>query len=81
MPTRSTARPVIVVTSSGMLHAWTAARGAESLPQSAGHADFRAPVPFVPQRVRARRRVVQLLVAAGVVAMVAAGLVVRAVWG
>jgi hypothetical protein len=64
-PTRTLARPVIVLLSSGRLHAWFsehADASAPSGPEVTG--GFGVPQPFEPQKVRALRRVRMLVATA-----------------
>jgi len=79
MPTRTLARPVIVLLSSGLMHPWfqRAQPAVASLPM-AGPEDFGQPVLFVPQRQIAMKRAKALVVAAGAIVVLMAGLVVYA---
>jgi hypothetical protein len=73
MATRTLARPVIVLLTSGFLHGWVAAHPVAAEPQPFSHSTFSPQKEFVPQRTRAKRKLVGL--AAGVVtAMCVAGL-------
>jgi hypothetical protein len=82
MPTRTLARPVIVLLSSGLLWPWLAAHpDAAAPPPAAAEPDYGRPVPFVPQRAIARRRAVRLAALgalAGVAALIA--LAIRGAW-
>lgn len=72
MPTRTLARPVVLLLSFGFMHAWFKKHpdAAASAP-SVKSADFGKPEVFVPQKVRAKRKFVRLAVAAGVLGLVA----------
>jgi hypothetical protein len=74
MPTRTLARPVVVLLTCGFLHSWRLhhPQAAEPAPKEAG--DFGHPSRFVPQRIRATRRAIQLALglAAGIVLAAAA---------
>lgn len=65
MPTRTLARPVVLLLSYGYMHAYFQKNPDESAPRPAPPvADFGAPEQFVPQKVRALKRF-KLLAAAG----------------
>jgi len=70
-PTRTLARPVIVLLSSGLMHPWFQGHRDASLPQPQGHA-FPPHQRFVPQREIAMRRAKLLIGAAGALGMMAA---------
>ncbi len=71
MPTRGYARPIIVLLSSGVLHAWfqqhpqLAVAAAEAAPS----AEFPPRDIFVPQKARAKRRLMLIAAAAGIMAV------------
>jgi hypothetical protein len=67
MPTRTLARPVIVLLSSGLLLPWMTTMPDASLPAGEPAADFGAPTSFVPQREIAIRRAKLLAALGGVV--------------
>ncbi len=75
MPTRTLARPVIVLLSSGLMYPWfrTAAGAALTLPNARGQS-FGKPVPFVPQKQIALKRAKALAAAGGLLLLLAAGL-------
>jgi len=74
MPTRRFARPVIVLLSSGWLHAWFRAHeGHLPSPPTLEAPDFGRPRAFVPQKPRAIRRAAYII-AAGTGLSVAAAL-------
>lgn len=71
-PTRTLARPVIVLLTSGRLHDWFERhRGKFAPPASLPAHDFGVPTQFEPQRVRALRRAKQLIALAAVFAVLA----------
>jgi hypothetical protein len=79
MPTRTYARPVIVLLSSGLLHAWFDRHpqfsAADGVPAPANFAERGV---FVPQKARAKRRLILIAAAAGVATAAATvALVVR----
>jgi uncharacterized SAM-binding protein YcdF (DUF218 family) len=66
MPTRSLARPVIILSTSGRLHSWTRAHQDSQAPVPA-MVEYGRPQKFVPQRARAKRRAAALgIVALGI---------------
>jgi hypothetical protein len=72
-PTRTLARPVIVLLSSGRLHSWFEARPEASMPaEAAPIGTFGSPAAFVSQKERAKRRLV--LLGVGGAALATAGL-------
>jgi hypothetical protein len=79
MPTRTYARPVIVLLSSGLLHAWFDRHPQFSVNDgTASPANFAPRATFVPQKARAKRRLVLIAAAAGFAAVAGAvALVVR----
>ena len=64
MPTRTLARPVVVMLSHGWMHAWFHGRPDVQAPRGLQSADFGAPQTFVPQKIKAMQRA-KLLAAAG----------------
>jgi hypothetical protein len=72
-PTRTLARPVVVLLTSGIVRAWVEARPDAAEPDPPRVASFGVPQAFVPQRARAIRRFVWLS-AAGFAALAAAAL-------
>ena len=74
-PTRTLARPVIVLLSSGRLHDWFERhRGSLGPPRPPSAETFGAPTRFEPQKTRAIRRAKQLIALAalgGVLALIA----------
>jgi hypothetical protein len=79
LPTRTLARPVILLLSNGLMHSWFVRHPDASLPPPAEPgADFGQPEVFIPQKVRALRRAKALAAAALVVGAAAAvGLLLR----
>ena len=71
MPTRTLARPVVLLLSNGALHAWCAEQTDVQSPAPAGAAAFGEPAVFVPQKVRAKKRAI-FIAAAGAVILVCA---------
>jgi YetA-like protein len=64
MPTRTLARPVVLMLSFGFMQAWFAKHpDAAAPPAAVKSVDFGKPVVFVPQKVRAKRRFAMLAVA------------------
>ena len=57
MRTRTLARPVVVLLTSGFMHQWFASHQDVRLPAVAPPQPFAPQTPFVPQRARAKRRV------------------------
>jgi hypothetical protein len=79
MPTRTLARPVVLMLSFGFMQAWFRKHPDAAAPAPAVKpTDFGRPTVFVPQKVRARRRFM-LLAAAGVTAVGAAA-VALGIW-
>ncbi len=73
MPTRTLARPVVLLLSLGLMPAWFRRRPGEVAPApTVKPPDFGRPTVFVPQKARAKRRAAALA-AAGAVAALAAG--------
>jgi hypothetical protein len=70
MPTRTLARPVIVLLSSGLLLPWMTATPDVMLPPGEPSNDFGAPTTFVPQRVIAMRRAVRIAAVGGTITLV-----------
>jgi PcRGLX-like N-terminal RIFT barrel domain len=64
-PTRTLARPVVVLLTSGLVLPWLAAHPEARLPGPDQPADFGDPVPFVPQRQLAVRRLRWITAAGG----------------
>jgi hypothetical protein len=56
-PTRTLARPIVILLSSGWLHTWFEGNADVSLPLPAAAVDFGVPETFVSQIERAKRRV------------------------
>ncbi len=79
MPTRTYARPVIVLLSSGLLHAWFDRHPQFSVSDGTpAPASFPERGVFVPQKARAKRRLMLIAAAAGFAAAAATvALVVR----
>jgi len=70
MPTRALARPVVVLLTSGFLHAWRQGHREASEPSAAVQVNHGPPGVFVSQRARAVKRAKLLMVAGvGVVAL------------
>jgi hypothetical protein len=69
-PTKTYARPVCILMHYGMLSPWWEKHSAETRPTPPGGIDFTRPVRFVPQKIRAIRRL-RIFLAAGVFALVA----------
>ena len=67
MPTRTLARPVVLLLSYGYMHAYFQKNPSESAPAPPTGADFGRPEIFVPQKVRALRRFKILAVTAAAV--------------
>lgn len=78
MPTRSLARPVIVLLTSGLWYEWMRMRPDARLPISLPEPDYGVPEVFVPQRQIALRRA--KVVAAGGAVLAVAGLVGLVAW-
>jgi hypothetical protein len=80
-PTRTYARPIIVLLSSGLLHAWFDRHPQLSVAKDgppAAHVIFPSREFFVPQKARAKRRLVMIAAAAGFAAAAGAiALIVR----
>src|SRR5207248_2425088 len=74
MRTRTLARPVVVLLSSGLILPWTEARPNETAPQPIEAGRFPPQERFVPQRQEAVRRA-KLLLASGAALLVAIALV------
>ena len=65
MPTRSLARPVVLLLSYGFMHAWMQHHPSFAAPApEAASTAFGLPTAFVPQRIVAKKRVVALTAAA-----------------
>ena len=79
MPTRTLARPVVVLLTNGVLHSWFAAHADVRAIAPAGTTSFGAPTPFVSQQVVAVRRA--KLVATAAVALVLSALLYVACHG
>lgn len=73
MPTRTLARPVILLLSNGWLHAWVDEHPEARKPAGLKAQDFPALLPFEPQKTRAMRRAKRLLLTGGSAAAAAAG--------
>jgi hypothetical protein len=72
MPTRTLARPVILMLTNGYLHAYFQRHPDVSSPmQAEGHADFGTPEVFVPQKYKAIRKLKALTAVAAVIALFA----------
>ena len=72
MPTRTLARPVIVLLTSGFMDPWMAAHPNAAEPAPARSGPF-APQPvFVPQRARVKQKLVMAIAASGVVTLLGA---------
>lgn len=71
MPTRTLARPIIVLLSSGLMKPWYEAERRTPLPLATGaHFDFGQPTVFVPQKKIAMRRAkLALAIGAGVIVL------------
>lgn len=78
MPTRTLARPVIVMLTSGFMDSWFRAQASPSEPRPAHSPSFGLPTSFVPQRVIAMRRAKLLAAAMAVTGL--AGVVALAMW-
>jgi hypothetical protein len=73
MPTRTLARPVILLLSNGWLHAWVDEHPEARKPAGLKAQDFPAFLPFEPQKTRAMRRAKRLVLTGGSAAAAAAG--------
>lgn len=74
MPTRTLARPVILLLSFGWMRAWFKKHPDASAPApSVAVVDFGQPTAFVPQKVRAKKRFLVLAAAAGLACALAGG--------
>jgi PcRGLX-like N-terminal RIFT barrel domain/PcRGLX-like protein central beta sandwich domain len=73
MPTKTLARPVVVMLSHGWLHAWFSGRQGIEAPPALTASDFGSPQTFVPQKIRAMKRAKLIVAAGGGVGVVAAG--------
>jgi hypothetical protein len=70
MESRTFTRPVVLLLTNGYMRSWFLAEGTHAEPQVDRQAiDFGVPEIFVPQKVRARRRVLRLAGVSGVAAM------------
>jgi hypothetical protein len=79
MPTRTLARPIVLLLSFGYSRAWFAKHPESCAPEpAAAVATFPPPVPFVPQKVRAMKRAKMLVAAAALAALIGAAALV--VW-
>lgn len=75
MPTRTLARPVVLLLTNGPAHAYMRQHPDEAAPPPAvAEVDFSGPEQFVPQKARAIRRF-KILAAAAALAVLAAGIV------
>jgi hypothetical protein len=71
-PTGSLARPLVLMLGNGYMHAWfDSIRHAGAQPPAQLDFDFGRPLPFVPQKIRAKRRAMTVAVVS--VAIVALG--------
>ena len=59
-PTRTFARPVIVLLTSGLMYEWMLAHPSAAAPEPLHEKRFAPSVPFVPQRERVKRRLIWL---------------------
>jgi hypothetical protein len=59
-PTRTFARPVVVLLTSGLMYGWMRAHPSAAAPEPSNQEGFAMPVPFVPQRERVKRRLIWL---------------------
>jgi hypothetical protein len=75
-PTRTLARPVIVLLTSGRLHDWFARHRLEA-PAPIDAVSFGAPVRFEPQKARAMRRAKQLIALTAAISVLA---LIAVVW-
>jgi hypothetical protein len=80
MPTRTLARPVIVVLTSGLLHSWWESHPAAPAPRTLASREFGAAEEFVPQKTRAKRRLKWIGGSGIVLLLVAAFLLVVSRW-
>ena len=81
MRTHTLARPIIVLMTSGVLHAWFDAQPDLQAPSGPRHAAFGKPSPFVAQRTRAVRRAKAIAATAAVLGLGAIGsLVLFGAW-
>src|SRR5690606_21043355 len=78
MPTRSLARPVIVLLTSGAHHNWSLTRPDTALPRPETEPDYGQPAVFVAQRTIAERRAKIIAVIAGAAGL--AAIAALAVW-
>ncbi len=78
MPTRTFARPVVVLLTSGFMETWLAAEAGAAEPVPAVSPAFGVPGVFVPQRVIALRRAKRLAMAGAVLLVAAAVALVAA---
>jgi len=76
MPTRTLARPVIVLLSSGLMHPWFQAVGAEKSLPAGAPATFGERQVFIPQKQIAMKRAKLIVAAGALVLALAAGLAV-----
>lgn len=73
MKTRTLARPVVLLLSNGLTHAYFQLNPDSTAPPVPGPHDFGRPEVFVPQKVRAKRRLLALaavLAVAGILSTV-----------
>jgi hypothetical protein len=71
-PTRTFARPVVVLLVAGLLYGWYRGHSAFRFPQPDGPPSFGPMIPFVPQKARAKKRL--LVLGAGAAACISAAL-------
>jgi hypothetical protein len=74
MATRALARPLAILLSNGLAHAWFSRHPDHSLPASPGAHDFGRPQVFKPQKARAIRLAKMLAVAGGLAGLFGAAL-------
>jgi hypothetical protein len=77
MPTRTLARPVVVLLTNGLMHLYFQKHPDESAPASQEVAECGEPKVFVPQKARAIRRFKILVVAGGLAAAASAALLIH----
>jgi hypothetical protein len=80
MATRWLARPVVIIMTNGLAHAWFVVHPGFALPPPTAPSDFGPPVAFVPQRATAIRRAKSLLVIGALGGLAAATLLALTLW-
>jgi hypothetical protein len=80
MPTRTLARPVVLLLSFGFMQAYFQAHPDSAAPRVEAAADFGKPEVFVPQKVRAKQRFMRLAATAAVAGLAGLALLAAYLW-